>query len=195
MSRIAVAALFVYALAAGAGWARDGEDDPSHPVSNLYLTTNLIQAAKGSWVRRYAPGDNSYTTYVADVGDDRVTVQQIRMYRGRVRHNRRIVLSFDYLRQNGVDAEATEAREETVSHNDREYAARVVVAPVGGFTGEFYFVEGIPVNGLVCVKIHPDGGASALEIWTDEYGDTPDDMILDAGPGVDSNDELGIPMP
>lgn len=194
MTRIAIAVFFTYALVAGAGWAQEG-DDPSHPVSNLYLTTNLIKAAKGSWVRRYAPGNNSYTTYIADVGDDRVTVQQIRMYRDRMRHNRRIVLSYDYLRENGVDAEATPAREETVNHKDRDYAARVVMAPVGDLTGEFYFVEGIPVNGLLCVKLQPEGGASDLTVWTDDYGDNPDELILNAGPGVDANGELGIPLP
>ena len=188
-------ALFACVLVAGSGWAQE-EEEPYHPASNLYLTTNLIKATKGSWVRRFAPGSNVYTTYVSDVGDDSVTIQQIRTYRDRMRQNRRIVLSFDYLRQNAVDAEATPAREETVSHNGKEYTARVVKAPLGANMGDFYFVDGIPVNGLICVKVHPENdGDSGLVLWTDEYGDSPDDKILEAGDGVDANGELGIPTP
>lgn len=143
----------------------------------LDLTTNLLHAQPGSWIRRYKPHGYTETQVVVSVKPEAVVMQYIRTSEGKVEENRRETISADRIRSEGADPNAPDARQERVEHRGKTYDVKVVEK--NGRT--YYISSAIPASGILRIDIHPGDNGTAL--WSDDYGTQPDELIRKADAG------------
>lgn len=148
-------------------------------AADLHITTNLLAARPGSWIRRYAPHGHSYTEYVAANDGESVTLQLLREHDGKVRENRAVTLSHAYIAANAVDRGATAT--ERVEHRGTTYEALVAEVALEDSPGRIYVTKALPASGVLRVDIiHPSGSITSL--WTDSHGDEPDELLRKVPP-------------
>lgn len=156
----------------------------------LELTTRLLDAKPGSWTRRFEPHNHIRTHYVAAVDKDSVTLQLLRHHDGHIVENKRIVVPAEYIRENGADPDSSAARADQVEHKGVTYAVKIVQAGVDDSEGDYYISEAVPGNGVIRIDLPRD--ENPIVLWTDAYGEEPDDLITEVGPGKDASDEYGF---
>lgn len=149
----------------------------------LDLTTRLLTAKPGSWTRRLKPHSRSETFYVAAVTDSEVVVQVLLHHGERLAGNRRYRVPAAYIREHAADPGSPAARSGRVDHKGAIYDVKIVTASLGEADGDFYISDVLPANGVLRVDIL---AGAPYTLWTDEYGETPDRLILEAGPGEDA---------
>ncbi len=168
MSRkLAASFVFVIALSCASGTR----------AADLDLTVNLLTAKPGSWTRRYLPHGHSETWRVAKVAKDGVTLQFIRAHEGKIEENKLFDIPAERIRREGINPNAPGARSDRIEHKGKTYDVRVVDAD----GKRFYLSPAVPASGILRVDLQP--GSNPTILWTDEFGDTPDELIRKAGPG------------
>lgn len=156
----------------------------------LELTARLLTAAPGSWTRRFEPNGHVRTLYVAAVESETVTLQLLRHHDGHIVENKRIAVPAEFIRENGADPDSPSARADTVEHKGRTYEVRVARAGVDDSEGDYYISDAVPANGVIRIDVLT--GGDPLVLWTDAYGEAPDDLLRAAGPGQDAGEEYGF---
>ncbi len=150
----------------------------AHAADRTQLTTNLIKAQPGSWIRRYTPNGHSWTLYVADNTNGSVTVHYLRHHDGHIVGKESDTVSHDWLKTNAVNPDSPAAKPATVSHKGIDYTVKAVESRLDESPGIFYITDALPASGVVRLDIvHPSGSVTTL--WTDAYGDKPDELLLD----------------
>lgn len=161
---------------------------------DLDLTTRLLTAKPGSWVRRHAPRGHAITQYVADVTDEAVTVRVIRDHDDHVVDNLEFVIPKSYIKENGANPDAPDAKAGKVTYHDVAYNVKVVKVKLDDSDGLYYISDAVPANGIVRIDILSAGSDPTI-LWMDSHGTEPDNLILNAGEGKPANEEYGIPEP
>lgn len=181
--RPSLLALGICLAVAALSFAAMAEEDEDNTTADLpailQITTNLLSAEPGSWMRHSGLGGASFTNYVVAVDEESVTLQQIYRHHHRTRANRVFVLSRAAIREAPIDEKAADARPVELSHEGKTYQTRAVRRFVNNAYATFYITDSIPVTGILRVDLEPANGHSPLVFWTDSYGFTPDDLILE----------------
>lgn len=164
--RIAYILLSIMALS-GAGWAVD-----------FNLTTSLLHAAPGSWIRRYAPNNHTITQLVVDVNENEVILRRLRHHDGHVVSDDTRTFTAEYIRKNGADPNSPRARKDRVEHKGKTFDVSIVEVEQENQSALFYVTDAIPAGGLLRIDLPGGSGSHATSLWTDEYDNEPDERIL-----------------
>lgn len=159
---------------------------------DLHITTNLLTAKSGAWVRRNAPREHSYTTYVEEATEDQVTIRLIYTHNSRPLEVKTVTLTPDEIRQRGIDPNGPDSRDATLEHNGTTYRVRAVDSHFNDSDGTYYISDAVPATGILCIEIRPSNDGSPISLWNDAYGTEPDDLILKAIKTAPDGD-YGIP--
>lgn len=146
-------------------------------AADFDLTTPLLRAEPGSWIRRYEPHGHVITQMVVAVDGEEVVLRRLRHRDGHVLSDDTRTFSAGYIRENGADPDSPDARREWIEHNGGMYDAAVVEADVNGRPAVFYITDAIPAGGLLRVDLLRASGEAKITLWTDDYGIEPDELI------------------
>ena len=170
-------------------------------ASGLDITTRLLQAKPGSWIRTYyAPAETRYVTRVTEVtGQGPNLIVTLQMYSENSSGGApamRLKLGGAYIKDNGIDADSPSAIPATIQVQGTEYAVTVLERTLpSGEVMRNYFSADIPVSGLVRVETGVVAGVPAAVIDLVGYGFEPEPGMPDPQAGEIANDRFGIPLP
>lgn len=161
----------------------------------LEITTRLLDAEAGAWIRNDWGDHYTTTLYVPAVTDDVVTLQIIHEHRRHLKYNKIVHIPKTYIREQGIDPDAPDAVHETIEVGGRSYPVTGVRRNVDGRDTTYYFLDGQPVTGILQVKVVGDVAPTRVTTNYLQSGSEPDATILGAGSAEEANSEFGIPRP
>jgi hypothetical protein len=163
----------------------------------LDVTTNLLQAKAGSWIRTHQENKHYYTQYVSEVTPDVVTLHIIHKRRDDYVSNRRVRIPVSYIREQSVDVLSSLVTEETLEVDGTTYNVKKIHYRSLDDDAEvdLYVTDDLPATGVLRKDEFPDHGAARVTTTTSEHGFSPDEEILRAGAFTDANEHYGIPTP
>lgn len=152
------------------------------PALDLDITTPLLDASPGSWIRNRHPDDHYNTIYVADNTEDTVNIQLIRTSDNHTLSNKLYIIPKEYIKTHGLDPASQHATPTTIDIDGKPRHVIRLTTTADGRDIDYYFDPAQPATGIIRKDIHPDTGPERITETFPHHGPHPDPLILNAGP-------------